>query len=103
MGNTVAVTALVAVSLSLQGCNFDTASEMCQGDSCNCYLNFYGMDANISIGRTQIEHASRRIMLMGIANKAKNANETDCCLAMNKLFKAQISGSTSQPEDLQAF
>merc|ERR1719428_2687435 len=89
----ILVIVLVALSLSLQGCNVNTAAETCQGDSCNCYLNFYGMDANITIGATPIEHASRRIQVTGIANNVKNANSTDCCVAMNTLFQAQITGA----------
>lgn len=94
---------LVGAFVSLQGCNFSSAAETCAGDSCNCYINFYAMDANISIGTTQIEHASRRIMLTGIANDVHNASTSDCCFSIQSLFQSQIRGVAPQAGQLQDF
>lgn len=99
----ILVLGLVVVCASLQGCNFSSTGEYCSGSSCDCYINFYGMDANISIGTTQIEHASRRIAVLGIANDVKNGNSSDCCLSLQELFQAQIRGVEPAPEQRQNF
>jgi len=94
----IAVSTLVGILLSLQGCSFSATQSFCNGTSCECLLEFNEMDAGMYIGVTPIEHAWRRIKFLNFQN-ISDKHMSSCCSAIKNLYALQLRGQSSTASD----